>query len=92
MTKMTIYHRINVWRIANKCPACGAERGYSQANPGGLELNCSDKKHCDFSEFIPTSFIHGQYTKIDNARCEVLDSDNKVKSGWYFIPKKKVRP
>lgn len=89
MTEMNLYHRINVWRIANKCPVCGGERGYSQANPGGLEFNCDDKVHCGFSEFVPTSIIHNRGNQIDNARYEVLDRDNKVKFGWKHTPTKK---
>lgn len=82
---MTSNHRLNVWRIARKCPVCGAERGYSQANPGGLEMNCSDLDHCAFTEFFPTATIH--QSGYDNVRFEVLDSNNKVREGWGYVMK-----
>lgn len=79
---MSAKHRLNVWRIADKCPVCGLERGYSQANCGGLELNCSDLEHCAFTEFFPTSFIH--QSGYDDVRFEVLDHDNNVREGWIY--------
>ncbi len=88
---MNKYHRCNVWRIANVCPVCGSERGYSQANPGGIEFNCSDKVNCGFTEFLSNEFIHNECDAIDRARFEVLDSNNRVKDGWFYTPKKHER-
>jgi len=85
---MTLYHRINVWRIANKCPVCGSDRGYSQANPGGLEFNCNDEEDCGFSEFVPTYMIHQSGKEVDAVRFDVLDSENNVKLGWKYTPPK----
>lgn len=82
--EMGLYHRINVWRIARKCPVCGSERGYSQANPGGLEFNCSDTKGCAFNEFVPNATIHAGGDKVDSVRYEVLDRDNNVNHGWGY--------
>ena len=86
--QMNIYHRINVWRIADKCPVCGSGRGYSQANPGGLEFNCCDHEDCGFSEFIPTFVIHQSGNEVDRVRFDVLDSENNVKPGWKYVPPK----
>jgi hypothetical protein len=86
--EMNIYHRINVWRIARKCPVCGSSRGYSQANPGGLEFNCIDTENCAFNEFVPTATIHAGGEKTDATRYEVLDQDNNVRPGWGYTMKK----
>lgn len=82
---MTSHHRINVWRIADKCPVCGEKRDYSPANPGGIECYCSND-NCGYSEFFSNAFIHNNGTKNDAARFEVLDSNNKVKDGWCYHP------
>jgi hypothetical protein len=82
---MTKHHRINVWRIANKCPVCGTKRGYSPANPNGIECYCSNEE-CGYSEMFSNSFIHISGGANDNARFEVLDSNNKLREGWYYIP------
>jgi len=115
MPKMTRDHRYFVWRTACKCPKCGAERGYSPAEPGGILCRCSsyinpdaietvyDKQgnivrdksgdakwkpikippgNCGYTEFFSTGYIHERVR--ENARWEVLDSDNKVKDGWTF--------
>jgi hypothetical protein len=83
MPEMNMKHRLNVWRIAHKCPACGGERGYSQANPGGIEFNCSDMT-CFFTEFVPNASIHA--SGYDDVRFDVLDCDNKVREGWNYTP------
>jgi len=82
---MDRHHRINVWRIADCCPVCGEERDYSPANAGGIEMYCSND-NCGFSEFFSNEFIHNNGTQNDNARFEVLDSNNKVRDGWRYLP------
>lgn len=84
--QMNIFHRLNVWRIAQKCPVCGADRGYSPPNPDGLEFNCSDDENCGFSEFVPTYMIHQSGNEVDKVRFDVLDSENNVKPGWRYVP------
>ena len=91
MPQMNKHHRINVWRVAHKCPVCGAERRYSQANFGGIECNCSDKETCGFTEFFPTSFIHNNGDINDMARWEVLDGGNNIKPGWVYNPSRDER-
>jgi len=88
--KMNKHHRINVWRIADKCPVCGDERDYSTGNHAGIECYCSND-NCGYSEMFSNAFIHESGTKNDNARFEVLDSDNKVKDGWEYNPTKSER-
>ena len=89
--QMTLYHRINVWRIADKCPVCGSDRGYSQANPGGLEFNCDNDEDCGFSEFVPTYMIHQSGNEVDAVRFDVLDSNNNVRQDWKYIPPPKMQ-
>lgn len=83
--EMDKHHRINVWRIGDCCPICGSERDYSPANPNGIECYCSND-NCGYSEFFSNAFIHISGTKNDNARFEVLDSNNKVRAGWCYYP------
>jgi len=82
---MNKYHRINVWRIAGCCPLCKSERDYSPANPNGIECYCSND-NCGYSELFSNIFIHDNGAKNDNARFEVLDSNNNVRGGWYYNP------
>ena len=83
--EMNRHHTINIWRIANCCPVCGADRDYSPANPNGIECYCSNDD-CGYSEFFSNAFIHNNGTKNDIARYEVLDSNNKVKNSWHYYP------
>jgi hypothetical protein len=85
MKVMSKHHRINVWRIANSCPVCLSKRDYSPANPNGIECYCSNEG-CGYSELFSNVFIHNNGTKNDNARFEVLDSNNKVRDGWGYQP------
>lgn len=85
--KMNKHHRINVWRIAGKCPVCGFDRGYSPANPNGIECYCSND-NCSYSELFSNVFIHNYGIKNDTARFEVLDHDNRVRDGWVYYPQK----
>ena len=85
--EMNKHHRINVWRIANRCPVCGEERDYSPVNHAGIECYCSND-NCGYSEMFPNTFIHESGTKNDNARFEVLDSNNEIKDGWGYHPTK----
>jgi hypothetical protein len=83
--EMNKHHRINVWRIADKCPVCGDDRDYSPGNLSGIECYCSND-NCGYSEMFSNTFIHESGTKNDNARFEVLDSDNNIKDGWIYHP------
>jgi hypothetical protein len=69
--EMNKHHRINVWRIADKCPVCGEDRDYSPGNPNGIECYCSND-NCAYSERFSNTFIHENGTKNDNARFEVV--------------------
>lgn len=83
--EMNKHHRINVWRIANKCPVCGGDRDYSPGNHAGIECYCSNDD-CAYSEMFSNIFIHDNGTKNDKARFEVLDHNNKVRDGWVYHP------
>jgi len=82
---MTKHHKINVWRIADKCPVCKEDRDYSPPNPNGIECYCSNE-NCGYSEIFSNIFIHENGAENDNARFEVLDSNNEVRVEWEYIP------